>query len=332
MFSARMRMKNRFFPAVLMAAALLAAWAAPLAAQPYPARPLKLIVPYPPGGGGDLVGRYFAQKLSDSLGMSVLVDNRGGAGGNIGTDAGAKAAPDGYTLTLATNGVAINHTLYPKIPFDIIKDFAPISMLGSTPMLVLVHPSVPARSITELIALEKAKPGALNHGTAGIGSPQHLAAELFNNMTGTRLVHVPFRGTCPSLQALVSNDIQVMFATMASVEQFVRNGTVRALAVTEATRFPVFPDLPTVAEAGVPGYSASVWYALLAPARTPEPALARLNADLKLILAQPETRAKLAAQGTQAAFSTPAGLGKTIRDDATKWGEVIKRLNLSANE
>ena len=303
-----------------------------MAAQSYPARPLKLIVPYPPGGGGDLVGRYFAQKLTDSLGMTVVVDNRGGAGGNIGTDAGAKSAPDGYTLTLATNGVAINHTLYPKIPFDVIKDFAPVSMLGSTPMLVLVHPSVPARSIAELVALDKAKPGALNHGTAGIGSPQHLAAELFNSMAGTKIVHVPFRGTGPSLQALIANDIQVMFATMASVEQFVRNGAVRALAVTEATRSPVFPDLPTVTEAGVAGYSASVWYALMAPARTPEPVVTRLNADLKIILAQAETRSKLAAQGIQASFSSPAELGKTIRDDAAKWGEVIKRLGLSANE
>lgn len=325
-------MHNRLFPPLLVALALLATWTVPVAAQPYPARPLKLIVPYPPGGGGDLVGRYFAQKLTDSLGMSVVVDNRGGAGGNIGTDAGAKAAPDGYTLTLATNGVAINHTLYPKIPFDVIKDFAPISMLGSTPMLVLVHPSVPARSIAELVALDKAKPGALNHGTAGIGSPQHLAAELFNSMAGTRIVHVPFRGTGPSLQALIANDIQVMFATMASVEQFVRNGAVRALAVTEAKRSPVFPDLPTVAEAGVAGYSASVWYALMAPARTPEPVVTRLNADLKIILAQTETRSKLAAQGIQTSFSTPAELGRTIRDDASKWGEVIKRLGLSANE
>ena len=325
-------MHIRLFQTLLAALALLVAWAAPVAAQSYPARPLKLIVPYPPGGGGDLVGRYFAQKLTDSLGMTVVVDNRGGAGGNIGTDAGAKSAPDGYTLTLATNGVAINHTLYPKIPFDVIKDFAPVSMLGSTPMLVLVHPSVPARSIAELVALDKAKPGALNHGTAGIGSPQHLAAELFNSMAGTKIVHVPFRGTGPSLQALIANDIQVMFATMASVEQFVRNGAVRALAVTEATRSPVFPDLPTVTEAGVAGYSASVWYALMAPARTPEPVVTRLNADLKIILAQAETRSKLAAQGIQASFSSPAELGKTIRDDAAKWGEVIKRLGLSANE
>ncbi len=325
-------MPHRLIPALLTALALVAASAAPVAAQPYPARPLKLIVPYPPGGGGDLVGRYFAQKLTDSLGMTVVVDNRAGAAGNIGTDAGAKAAPDGYTLTLATNGVAINHTLHPKIPFDIIKDFAPISMLGSTPMLVLVHPSVPARSIAELVALEKAKPGALNHGTPGIGSPQHLAAELFNGLAGTKIVHVPFRGTGPALQALIANDIQVMFATMASVEQFVRNGAVRALAVTEATRSPVFLDLPTVAEAGVAGYSASVWYALMAPARTPDAVVARLNADLKAILAQAETRSKLAAQGIGASFSTPAELGKTIRDDTAKWGEVIKRLSLSANE
>lgn len=325
-------MHNRLFRALIAVLALLAAWVAPVAAQPYPARPLKLIVPYPPGGGGDLVGRYFAQKLSDSLGMSVVVDNRGGAAGNIGTDAGAKAAPDGYTLTLATNGVAINHTLHPKIQFDVIKDFAPISMLGSTPMLVLVHPSVAARSIAELVAFDKAKPGTLNHGTAGIGSPQHLAAELFNGMAGTKIVHVPFRGTGPALQALIANDIQVMFATMASVEQFVRNGQVRALAVTESTRSPVFPELPTVSEAGVTGYSASVWYALMAPARTPEPAVARLNADLKVILAQPETRTRLASQGIQATYSTPGEFGKTLRDDVAKWGDVIKRLGLSVNE
>lgn len=301
-----------------------------VAAQDYPSRPVQLIVPWPPGGGGDIVGRFFAQRLSDMWGKPVVVDNRGGAGGNIGAQAGAKAAPDGYTLTLAVNSVTINQTLYPNIRFDVTRDFAPISMLATAPMAVVVHPSVPAKSIRELIVLAKEKPGTLNHGTPGVGAPQHLAAELFLSMTATNITHVPYRGTAPSLQGLLAGDIQVMFATLGTVESYIKAGSMRPLAVTEAKRSPVYPNLPTVAEAGVPSYQANIWYALVAPDKTPDAIIRKINADLQTILAKPDANAKLESMGFQPAPGSPAELQKTIVSDVEKWAAIIKRLGLKA--
>ncbi len=308
--------------------------AAPIgaAAQAYPDHLVRLIVPFPPGGGTDQVGRFFAQKLSEVWGQSVVVDNMGGAGGNIGTHAGARATPDGYTLTLVTNSVTINHTLYANIPFDVTKDFAPISMLCSAPMAVVASPKVPITSIAELVAYAKKNPGVLNYGTAGIGTPQHLAAELYQSVTDTKLTHVPYRGAGPAMQGLLAGDLQLVFATLTTVDSNEKAGTIKVLASTDATRSPAYPKLPTVAESGYPTYPATLCYALVAPDKTPPAIVAKINSDLRKILASPETKAKLETMGFQPGASSPAELHKTIADDIGTWAAIIKRLSLKASD
>jgi tripartite-type tricarboxylate transporter receptor subunit TctC len=323
---------SSFATRIVSAIALAISSVAGAMAQDYPNRQIQLIVPFAPGGGTDQVGRFFAQKLSELWGKPVVVDNRGGAGGNIGTQAGARATPDGYTLTLATNAVAINHTLYANIAFDVTKDFGPISMLVSAPMAIVVNPSVPANSVQELIALAKRKPGALNYGSPGIGTPQHLAAELFQSMTDTSMTHVPYRGAGPALQNLLAGDIQVMFPTLTTVESHVKAGSIRALGVTDLNRSPVYPKLPTIAESGVPSYQANLWYAMMAPDKTPAAVVRKINTDLRSILEKPETKEKLESLGFQPAPGSPAELQKTIVSDIATWAGIIKRLGLKATD
>src|SRR5258706_79172 len=311
---------------VLKACALAAlALSAAAHAQVYPAKPLRMIVAYPPGGGTDIVGRMLAQKLGESLGQSVVVENRGGASGNIGTELAARAVPDGYTILMGNVAPnAINVSLFKDLPFDPIADFAPVSLVASTPNILVVHPSTPARTVKEVIALAKAKPGTLNFASAGVGSSSHLAGELFRILAGADIVHVPYKGAGPAMVDVLSGQVQLYLATMPAAMPHVKSGKLAPVAVTSARRSPALPDIPTIAESGVPGYEASTWYGLLAPAHTPAAAIARLHQATAKLLADAALREKLAGQGFEPTGDSPEEFGAYIKSEIAKWGKVIR--------
>lgn len=301
-----------------------------LAADNYPLRPIRMIVAYPPGGGTDRVGRVMAEQFSQRMGQNVIVDNRGGATGNIGTELAARAAPDGYTLLMGNVAPnAVNVSLFKKLGFDPVKDFSPISLVAITPNILVAHPSMPVKTVQDLIALAKAKPGTLNFPSAGVGSSSHLAGEMLKSMTNIDMVHVPYKGGGPSLIALISGQVQVMFATLPAAMPHVKSGKLRPIAVTTAKRSQAMPDLPTIAESGVKGYEAATWYGLLAPARTPQPVIDRLHGETVKILAGP-TRQRLEAQGFEPDGGTPAAFAAYIKSEITKWGRVIKEAGIPA--
>jgi tripartite-type tricarboxylate transporter receptor subunit TctC len=307
---------------VLAAAMMLAqsAWAQ----SPYPSRPIRFIVPFPPGGGNDIVGRIVAAKLGEGLGQQVVVDNRGGAGGTIGTDITAKAAPDGYTMLVNNISLAVNHTLFRKLPYDTLKDLAPVSLVGRQPNMVVVHPGVAAKSVRDLLALARAKPGQVNYGSGGSGTASHLATEMLKLMTRTDMVHVPYKGLGPALTDLMGGRLHVIISTMASALPHMKAGRLRPLAVTTAQRSSFFPDVPTMDEAGVKGYEFSTWYGLVVPAGTPRAIVERLNAETRKALATPTVKEQFAAQGLETAPSTPQEFGAYLRAEVAKWGKVIK--------
>ena len=294
-------------------------------AQPYPSKPIRLVLPYPPGGGSDTIARPLAQKLSESFGQQVIVDNRGGAGGNVGMELAARAAPDGYTILLAlTAQLAVNVSLYKKLPYDPVRDYAPVTLLGSGVYLLVVHPSLPAKTVKELISLARARPGQIAYASSGNGSGGHLAAELLNTMAGIKLLHVPYKGGGPALIDLLAGQVQVLFATHLSSWQHVQSGRIRALAVSTAKRPASLPDLPTLAESGVPGYDSGVWYAVLAPAGTPREIIARLNGEIIRALNQPDFRSLLTNNSIDPIGSTPEQLGAYIRSEIKKYAKVVK--------
>ena len=290
----------------------------------YPAKPVRWVVPFPPGGGSDALARIMSPKLAETLGQQIIIDNRPGAGANIGAEVAAKAPADGYTMLMGNVAHAINMSLYARPGYDIVKDFAAINLLASTPNIVVVHPSLPARSIRELIVLAKAHPGELDVASSGAGSSAHLAAELFNSLAGTRMNHVPYKGGGPAVAALVSGEVSVGFATMPSVINQVKSGKMRGLAVTTAKRSPAAPDLPTVSEAGLTGYEAGTWYGLLAPVATPKEALARLHADSMKVLSVPDVKQRLDSAGFEPIGSTPEQFGTYIRSEVEKWTKVVR--------
>ena len=290
----------------------------------YPSKPLRIVVPLTAGGPTDTLARVIAQQLSEKLGQPVLIDNRPGAGGNIGAESVAKAAPDGYTLFMGTSGpLSINSSLYPKLSFDPAKDFSPVVLIASAPFVVATHPSLPAKSIKDLIALAKAKPGELNYGAVP-GSAAHLATELFKSMAAVDMVHVPYKGAAPATNDLVAGVLQLSFASTPGVMPNIKAGKLTALAVTSAKRQADLPDIPTLAESGLPGYEASVWYGLVAPAKTPAAVIARLNTEINKILQDPDTRQKLLANDFQPAGSTPENFESYIKAETMKWGKVVK--------
>ena len=299
-------------------------FAAAAGAQDYPARPIRVVVPFPPGGGTDLMARTVVQKLGESLGATVVVDNRGGAGGTIGTDLVAKAPPDGYTLVVVSGSHAINPSLYPKLPYDSVRDFAPVTMLTSGPGLLVVHPSVPARTVKEFIALARSRPGQLHYASAGIGTPPHLAGELFKTMTGADIVHVPYKGNGPAYTDLIGGHVSVMFPTIPTAIPHVRTGKLRALGVTTRSRTAIAPELPTLSESGVPGYDVSSWYGLLAPAGTPAAVVARLQREIAKVLRLPDISEKLTAQGLDLVGNTPEAFAGVIQSEIAKWAKVVK--------
>jgi tripartite-type tricarboxylate transporter receptor subunit TctC len=294
-------------------------------AQTFPAKPAKLVIPFPPGGPLDAVGRALADKLTQAWGQSVIVENKPGAGGNIGADYVAKAAPDGYTVVMgALSTHAVNPSLYPKMPYDAAKDFAPITLVAVTPNVLVVNPLLPVNSVKDLIAYGKANPGKLSFGSGSNGSAGHLAGELFKVDTGVDMVHVPFKGGAPAMQALLAGDTQLMFDNLANSMQQVKAGKLKALAVTTAKRSSLVPDLPTMSESGVPGFDISTWFGLMAPAGTPPDVVAKWNTDVVKILSSPDMREKLTAQGAEAAPTTPAEFSAFIARELDKYARIVK--------
>ena len=310
--------------------ALVATALRPVAAQTYPAKPIRFIVPFPPGGGNDLIARELSQHLTESLGQPMVVDNRPGASTLIGAEAAAKASPDGYTLFMGNNStLTINPHLYKKLPYDAVRDFAPLSLLASAPFVLLAHPSVPAQSVKELIALARQRPGQLNFGSSGLGIATHLAGEMFKLMARVDIVHIPYKGAAPALTDLIGGQIELLFNNVISAMPHVRSGRLRALAVTSKTRSHALPQVPAVAEAGLPDYEASVWYAVLAPARAPAPVRTRLHGEFVKALQQPRVQERLASDGASIVGSTPEVLARTIEADLARWGKVIKQNGIS---
>jgi tripartite-type tricarboxylate transporter receptor subunit TctC len=317
--------------ALKLALIALLASTLPAAAQDYPSRPITLVVPYAAGGGNDVMARTVADKMSKTLGQQVVVDNRPGAGGNIATRQVAKAAPDGYTLVIGGTGtLAVNPTLYANAGYDPRKDFAPVGLIGESALIVLVHPSLPARSIRELIELAKKEPGQLNYASAGVGSGIHLGWILFEMMADIKLTHVPYRGTGPALTDLLGGHVAMYMSSLPSALGIVRDGKVRALAVTGPKRSAAFPDLPTVAEAGLPGFAVVLQYGIVAPAGTPQPIIVKLNAALREALAAADTIERMAKDGTEPRPSTPEEYAADIDREETKWSAVVRKSGVKA--
>jgi tripartite-type tricarboxylate transporter receptor subunit TctC len=302
-----------------------ASLAAPALAQQFPTKPVRIVVPYTPGGGADTTARLIAPKLQEALGQTVVIDNKPGAGGTIGDDAVAKAAPDGHTLLIGAFAHAVNPSLMPKMPFRTPDDFAPLSLLVTVPELLVVTPSFPAKTVAELVAMAKAEPGKLSYASSGNGSGLHLSMELLKAMAGIELVHVPYKGAGASVPDLLAGNVQAMFISYGTGSAHIKSGRVRILAVTSAQRSPALPDIPTIAEAGVPGYDSGVWYALLAPKGTPAAIVARLHDESVALLKGKEMSERFAADGIKPIGSTPEELTAYIKSERVKWAAVVKR-------
>ena len=322
---------QRILFSLLAVVALLLATVPGWAQAQYPVRPIRLVVPFPPGGGTDTMARAIGPKLGEALGQQVVPENRGGAGANIGAEIAAKSPPDGYTLMLATITNAIGASLYTRLNYNLVRDFAPITQLATTPHILVVHPSVPVKSVKEFIAFAKARPGELTYSSSGNGSAAHLAGELFNSLTGVKTVHVPYKGGGPSMIALVGGEVSLAFATMPSAINYVRAGRLRGLAVTTAKRSPSTPELPTIAETGVAGYEAGSWYGLSAPAGTPKEIIGRLHAETIKVVALPDVKERLFNAGFEVVTSSPEQFGEFTRTEIQKWGKLVKAAGLKVD-
>ncbi|GAC1529087.1 MAG: tripartite tricarboxylate transporter substrate binding protein [Ramlibacter sp.] len=294
-------------------------------AQAWPTKPVRLVVPYPPGGPTDIVARVVAERLAAQTGQPFLVDNRAGAGGNLGAEVVAKAPADGYTLLIATTAHAINKSLFKNLNYDVQRDFAPVSLLTQGPLVLVVHPGFPAKNVSELIALARAKPKSVSFASSGNGQSTHLAAELFASMADAPMTHVPYKGSAPALNDLIAGQVPLMFDTMLSAMQHVKSGRLRALAITGAQRSPAAPDIPTVAESGLPGYQAYAWNGLMAPVGTPPAVLARLNDELKTALSQPAVQERFSAQGFAGTWTTPAQTETFLNAEVDKWARTVRQ-------
>jgi tripartite-type tricarboxylate transporter receptor subunit TctC len=315
--------------ALAVALALLAADAA--AADAYPSKPIRFVVAFPPGGGTDLVARTIAPRLAERVGQQVVVDNRPGAGGNLGTEIVAKSAPDGYTMLMGSVGpLAINASLFARMPFDPLKDLAPVTLAASTPNILVVHPSLPATTVQDLIALAKARPGAINFASSGQGTPAQLAGELFNSMAGVKMVHVPYKGAAPALADLLGGQVQVMFSTMPPALPHVAAGRLRALAVASLQRSPAAPELPTLNEAALPGFEATTWHGVIVPAGTPGAVVAKLHRDIVAVLRMPDVAERLSSQGAEAIGSTPQEFASYVKTETAKWAKVVRESGAKA--
>ena len=293
-------------------------------AQSYPVKPIRLVLPYPPGGGTDVIARPLAQKLTEQLGQQVIVDNRGGAGGNIGMEFVAKSPADGYTLLFAlTAQYAVNPSLYPKLPYDPVRDYAPISLLANAPYLLVVHPALPAKSVAELVALVKARPGQLSYSSSGNGSGAHLAGEMLRSLAHVEIVHVPYKGAGPAMPDLIAGQVQLSFITYTAAGPHIKTGRLRALGVTTAKRSPTLPDLPAIGET-VAGYDSAVWYGFAAPAGTPPEIVSKLNTEVLRVLAAPDFRSRITLEAVSPIGSTPEEFGSFMKSEIVRWAKVVK--------
>jgi len=316
--------------------ALVLALGAPFAmrgarAADWPSKPMRLIVPYAPGGGADAVARILARHVGDSLGQSIVVENKGGAGSIIGTDLVAKAEPDGYTLAMVSTAHVISPHIYKQMPYDPIKDFTPVMRLAEGPYVLTVHPSLPVKNVSELIALAKARPGEIDYASSGNGSSQHLVGALFCSMAGVKLNHVPYKGSNQAMNDVLGGQVKVTFAGVPNVLPNLGTGKLRALAVSTSTRYAELPNVPTIAEAGVPGYDATIWLGLLAPPNTPRDVVQKLNADITRILSTPEAKKLMASAGVDVATSTPEEFGRLMQSELERWGKVVRETGATVN-
>ena len=293
-------------------------------AQAFPSKTVRIVVPFPPGGGTDVIARVLAQKLTDAWGQQVIVDNKAGASGTIGSELVAKAAADGYTLLLTATHHAINLGMYKQLPYDTLRDFVPVAYIAASPNLLLLHPSVPANNLQELIAYIKSKPGGLNYASSSVGGATHLTGELFKTAAGIQLQHIPYKGAAPAMTDLLGGQVPMMFDVISTALAHVRSGRLKAIAVTSAKRTTVMPEVPTVAESGIPGFEAISWFGLYAPAATPKDTVNRLNAEFNRVLQLPDVREKLAAQGAEPIAMTPEQFAAYLRAEIAKWSKAIK--------
>lgn len=301
------------------------------AAETFPNRPVRLIVPFAPGGGTDITARAIALKLTERLGQQVVVDNRPGANGTIGVDIASKSAPDGHTLSMISSSHTINVSLLKTVPYDLVKDLAPVTQATQQPYALVINPSVPAKSVQELIAHARSRPGALNYGSSGTGGLSHLAGALFSNLAKVDIVHVPYKGGNPALIDVIAGQIQMLFSTLLQANPHIKSGKLRALAVTTPKRSPAAPQLPTMQEAGVPGYEVTQWYGIVAPAKVPPAIIARLSREIAQIMHEPDMKGRLAADGSEAVGSTPEQFGAHVRAEVAKWKKVIQETGIRAD-
>ncbi len=321
----------RLLPLAVLGTALLPWPASAQTSDAWPSKPLRFILPFPPGGGTDILGRIIAERLTANLGQPVVTENRGGAGGNVGAEAAAKSAPDGYTIVLVAPSLTISPSLYSKLNYDPVKDFAPVSLVATVPNVMVTHPSVPANTLAEFIRLAKTKPGEMNFGSGGSGTSNHLAGELFNIVAGVKLVHVPYKGVNLAMNDVLSGQIQLVVIGVPAVAPHIKAGKLRALALVAPQRASALPEVPTAAEAGLPNFEVTTWYGILAPAGTPKTIVARLNAELVRIMHSPDLKERLAAMATDPATSTPEEFGDYIKREIAKWGEVVREAGLKAD-
>ena len=316
--------------ALITAAALLAAPVA-LAQQHWPDKPVRFVVPYPPGGGTDVIARIVQERFQATLGQPIIIENRGGAAGSLGTDVVAKAPSDGYTVLFTLSSHTINPSIYTKLPFNTVKDLEPVGTVASLPQILVANPQLPVANVAELIALAKAKPDSLAFASVGNGSPGHLAGELFKLRTGTKMTHVPYRGGGPAVTDVMGGQVPLLWVSIPAAAQFVKAGNLRALAVSTIKRSAAFPDVPTMQEAGVPDFEVDSWYAMFVPAKTPKPIIDKLNAALNAVVREPDIRDKLLAQGSEGVGGTPAALGKIVDVELVKWAKLAKDANIKAD-
>ena len=304
----------------------------PALAETWPTRPIRFIVPFAPGGGGDVVGRIIGQRMSEQLGKPLVIDNRAGGGGTLGCELAAKAAPDGYTLLLGNVGpIAVGPALYPKLAYDPVRDFAPVTMIASFPNLLVANPGLPFKTVPELVAYAKSRPGTLNFASAGAGTSTHLAGELFKSVAGIDVVHVPYKGGAAAMTDIIAGQVAYYFGTMPSSMPLAKAGKLRALAVTSLTRSPAAPEVPTIAESGYPKFETAAWYGLMFPTGTPREIVARTNAATMVVLALPDIRERLVHEGSEPLGSTPAQFGAYIKAEIAKWSAVVKAANLKVD-
>jgi tripartite-type tricarboxylate transporter receptor subunit TctC len=326
----------RFAPWLRTAVLTAAALAAPFATQAqgssngpdYPNKPIKLIVPYPPGGGTDVIARIVQERFQAQLGQPVVIDNRGGAAGSIGTELAAKSAADGYTVLFTLSSHTINPAIYTKLPFDTQRDFEPVAMVASLPQILVANTSFPANTVAELVAMAKAKPGSLSFATVGNGSPGHLAGELFKLRTGTEMTHVPYRGGGPAVTDVMGGQVPLLWVSIPAAAQFVKAGKLKALAVSTTKRSAAFPDVPTMQEAGIADFEVDSWYAMFVPTKTPKSAIEKLNRMVNAVVREPEIRDKLLAQGSEGVGGTPEQLGKVVSTELVRWNKLAKEANI----